>query len=298
MSDIYKIKPADFPLNLKEITDPPKILYAKGKIPDPEKFVYLNVVGSRHYSDYGQEVCEHLIGGLTGLSVVIVSGLALGIDTIAHQSALASNLPTVAVPGSGLDPKIIYPRTNRKLAETIVEKGGALLSEYEPEMIAAPWTFPKRNRIMAGLCQATLIVEAREKSGTLITARLAMEYNRDVLVVPGSIFNKNSFGPHILIRDGAIPITNISDLKEVLGFTEDEISDGQEFENIADLDLSEIEAKICELIARSPVDKDDLTEKLKLSATEVSIALSNLELKNLISEIDNEITLKPGFAKK
>ena len=134
-------------------------------------------------------MCKHLIEGLRGYPIVIVSGLAYGADAAAHRAALEVGLPTVAVPGSGLDWDILYPRANVGLAREILKAGGALLSEEEPETKAADWTFPKRNRVMAGLSRATLIIEAKELSGSLITARLTVEYNRELLVVPGSIFS-------------------------------------------------------------------------------------------------------------
>ena len=145
----------EFPKLLKEINDPPKRLYVEGTLPaDDAK--WLCVVGSRKFSNYGKEVCEELIAGLVGQPVIIVSGLALGIDAIAHNAALNAGLKTIAVPGSGLDPKVLYPKSHFQLARKILEAGGALISEFEPDMVATPYTFPQRNRIMAGLCHATL----------------------------------------------------------------------------------------------------------------------------------------------
>jgi DNA processing protein len=197
---IQKIMPEDFPSALHEIPQPPTELYLRGTLPDPTQFYYLAVVGSRKYTQYGREATERIIAGLKGYPICIVSGLAMGIDGIAHRSALDAGLPTVAVPGSGLDPSVIYPRVHANLAREILENNGALLSEYEPTLRAAPWTFPQRNRIMAGLCQGVLIVEAEEQSGTLITARLALDYNRNVFTVPGSIFSATSKGTNKLIK--------------------------------------------------------------------------------------------------
>ncbi|MES3005459.1 MAG: DNA-processing protein DprA, partial [Patescibacteria group bacterium] len=132
---------------------------------------FLCVVGSRQYTSYGKELCISLIKSLAGRPVIIISGLALGIDGIAHQTALDVGLPTIAVPGSGLHPNVLYPRSHLHLAEKIIEKGGLLASEYEPQIRASPWSFPMRNRIMAGLSHAVLIIEAEENSGTLVTAR-------------------------------------------------------------------------------------------------------------------------------
>ena len=168
---------------LLEIPEPPKQLYIEGTLPPPNT-VLLAVVGSRKYSSYGREACEELIAGLAGSPISIVSGLAIGMDTIAHKAALGAGLHTIAFPGSGLDRKVLHPRSNIHLAGQIVKSGGALVSEYEPTFPAAVYTFPRRNRIMAGLVKAVLVIEAGEKSGTRITARLATEYNREVLAVP------------------------------------------------------------------------------------------------------------------
>src|SRR3989338_6709822 len=153
----------DFPPLLLEINDPPKSLRIIGELPKTEK--YLCVVGSRKYSEYGKNVCERLIEGLRGYSITIVSGLALGMDAIAHKSALRSGLPTIGVPGSGLGEKSLYPRTNYMLAQEIVESGGALISEFEDDWLPRLYSFPQRNRIMAAMCHATLIIEAELKSG-------------------------------------------------------------------------------------------------------------------------------------
>ncbi len=154
---------------------------------------------------------------MRGYNVTIISGLALGIDGLAHKAALKAGLKTLAVPGSGLDATVLYPRSHLQLAEEIVRNGGALLSEFKPQTQAATWTFPKRNRIMAGLSHAVLVIEAELKSGTLITSKLATEYNRDVLTMPGSIFSSTSEGPHMLIKLGATPVTASEDILRTLG---------------------------------------------------------------------------------
>jgi len=212
-----KITYKEFPELLREIPDRPVLLYKKGELPNPSNKL-LAVVGSRKYSEYGKKACERLIKDLSGFPVTIISGLALGIDSIAHRAAIDSNLQTIAIPGSGLNPEVIYPRSHKDLSEEIIKSGGGLISEFEPDVKGAPQNFPQRNRIIAGMSHATLIIEAKEKSGTLITARLAMEYNRDVLTIPGSIFEENSNGPNDLIRDGATPVTCAEDILEVLGF--------------------------------------------------------------------------------
>ena len=161
--NIQKILPNDFPQALNEIPEPPDELYMRGKLPDPTQYYYLAVVGSRKYTAYGREATKRIISGLAGYPICIVSGLAIGIDGIDHRAALDAGLCTVAVPGSGLDPMVIYPRAHANLAREIIKNGGALLSEYEPDLRAAPWTFPQRNRIMAGLSQGVLIIEAEEQ---------------------------------------------------------------------------------------------------------------------------------------
>jgi DNA processing protein len=192
---INELTATEFPVGLREIPQPPKQLNYRGTLPDA-KLALLSVVGSRKYTSYGKQVVEELIGGLEGYPVGIVSGLALGVDSLAHEAALRHHLYTLAIPGGGLSDTRIYPATHKKLAFRILEAGGGLLSEYDPDFRATTWSFPQRNRLVAGISRATLLVEAAEKSGTLITARLTADYNRELLVVPGSIFSKNSQGVH------------------------------------------------------------------------------------------------------
>jgi DNA processing protein len=219
MQDIHTLLKDDFPPRLLEIPEPPKKLYYRGTLPDFERYTFLTFIGSRKYSQYGRDACQKLLTGLSSYPIVIVSGLALGIDAIAHEAALDTGLITLAVPGSGLNDDVLYPRLNFNLAKRIVEEGGALISEFEPDAKSAPYFFPQRNRIMAGLSHATLVVEAEERSGTLITARLATEYNRDVLAVPGSIFSETSTGSHLLLKLGATPIRTSDDILEALHIT-------------------------------------------------------------------------------
>src|SRR3990167_161585 len=214
-NDLDLLSKKDFPPLLSEIPDAPKQLYVRGELP-PYDHAWLAVVGSRAASAYGRQVCDYLIEGLRGYPVVVVSGLAYGIDAGAHKAALNTALPCVAVPGSGLNWDVMYPKANVNLAKEIIKAGGAHLSEFEPDQKAADYTFPQRNRIMVGLCKATLVIEAKERSGSLITARLATEYNRELLVVPGSIFNETSKGTHQFLKLGATPITEPEDILRVL----------------------------------------------------------------------------------
>lgn len=282
---MIKLTPAQLPPALREISDPPKILYLEGVLP-AENYTYLTVVGSRRYSRYGQEAAEELITGLAGYPIAVVSGLAIGLDTIAHRAALAAGLPTIAVPGSGLDRSVLHPPSNRRLADKIVEAGGALLSELEPMAPAGVHTFPRRNRLMAGLAKAVLIIEAGAKSGTLITARLALDYNRDVLAIPGSIFAPTAFGTNQLIRQGATPITTSAELLLALGF---EPKPG--LKSTAAENLSPAEQAVIKLLSVEPLSHDDLIRRLKLSPNEANALLSLMEIGGLIKETLGEIRL-------
>lgn len=278
------MKEIDIPKLLREIADPPKKLYLRGELPDPEEYLYIAFVGSRKFSSYGRDACEEIIAGLAGQKVVIVSGLAIGMDSIAHRAAMKAGLATVAVPGSGLDRSVIYPAVNRPLAEEILKKGGALLSEFEPKARAALWTFPQRNRIMAGLCHGSVIIEATEKSGTLITARLALEYNRDVFAVPGSIFALGSVGPNELLRVGATPLTKASDILDTYNLTP---GTNQKLP----LDLSQftaLEAAVLESLIESKT-RDTLIDELGLPVNEANTLLISMEMKGLIKESLGEI---------
>jgi DNA processing protein len=215
--DIKEFKKEYWPKSLYEIPQVPEKLYIIGEFPE-EDLVYLAVVGSRKFTSYGREACEKLLEGLKGYPIGIVSGFALGMDTIAHKKAMELGLKTIVFPGSGLSKNAIHPKANINLMEEVVRKGGCLISEYEEDFKATQWTFPMRNRLMAGISKAILIIEAEEKSGTMITARLATEYNKDVLVIPGNIFSPNSKGTNKLLRLGATPITSSEELLEALGF--------------------------------------------------------------------------------
>jgi DNA processing protein len=276
----------DWPEQLWETPEPPEQLYIEGKLPDPE-FIYLAVVGSRKFSSYGREACEKIIGELANYPIAIVSGLALGIDTIAHQAALANRLPTVAFPGSGLDRSVLHPHSNRRLADEIVAAGGALVSEFPPTYPAGLHTFPKRNRLMAGLAKATLVIEAGERSGTLITARLALDYNRDVYAVPGSIFSLNSTGTNKLIQQGATPVTSGYDVLQALGLA----SDIPAQTTLPFTDLSPLEKQIVELLAVEALPRDELIMQLDLSTSETNSTLAVMEIKGIIKETIGEIRL-------
>ncbi len=266
-----------------EIPEPPKQLRLEGKMP-PSDHKLLAVVGSRKYSSYGREMCESIIAGLADSPISIVSGLALGIDSIAHRAAMRANLHTIAIPGSGLDRSVIHPRSHAGLADEIIESGGALLSEYDDTMPAGVWAFPRRNRIMAGMCHATLVVEADSRSGTLITSRLATEYNREVGAIPGPLTSTTSDGPHMLIRLGAALIRDHNDILELLGLKRHD-----EAPTLLDIDELTNEEKIFIKILENPCDRDELIRKSKLDTGSASAILSLLEIKGLIKEELGEV---------
>jgi len=275
---LRELTPEAFPPLLAEIPQPPKSLWAVGTLPSP-RLPLLAVVGSRRYTSYGRQVVEHLIDGLSSYEVGIVSGLALGIDALAHEAALKAKLYTLAVPGSGLSDSVIYPRSNRNLARRIVETGGGLLSELPPDHPAALWTFPQRNRIMAGMTHATLLIEADEKSGTLITARMAVDYNRELLVIPGSIFSATSRGTHQFLKLGATPITSIEDIVLALNLNQ---KPNTEHVDTTPSILSPEATKILHLL-REPTDRDTLIRQSGLEITHASALLTELELTGHIS---------------
>jgi DNA processing protein len=308
---IKKLDKKDWPPLLTEINDPPEQLYYAGQIPDYTRKL-LCIVGSRKYTNYGREAVEYLIRELSGYPITIVSGLALGIDSIAHRAALKNNLPTIAIPGSGLHPEALHPQTHVLLAEEIVERGGTLISEMEPEQKASLmmhdtvakkvfFSFPRRNRIMAGMCHAILVAEAELKSGTLITSKLATEYNREVLTIPGSIFSPHSDGPHMLLRLGATPIRNADDILEALGIGKLDFGSGSKNSDKKSggngnsyEDCSERELLIIKILAE-PLERDEILRRANLEHQipigETQTLLSLLELKGLIKESLGEIHL-------
>ncbi len=285
--EIKKLPKNKFPKALLEIPQPPENLWIIGDLPTNENLIYLCVVGSRKNTTYGREACEKIITGLKGYPIVIVSGFAMGIDTIAHKKAMQTGLSTIVFPGSGLSAEAMYPKTNVRLMEEIVESGGCLISEFEPDFKATQWSFPMRNRLMAGISKAVLIIEAEERSGTLITARLTTEYNRDLLVVPGSIFSSNSKGTNRLLKAGATPITCAEDVLEALGFEQEKDEEKQRrlFE-----DLSPEEKKITEML-REPMPRDDLIRIMKMPIPNANALLSIMEIKELIKEEMGEMRL-------
>lgn len=275
---LRQLKPADFPPLLKEIPDRPHSLYIRGTLPEAGT-KYLCVVGSRACTPYGRRMTQKLIAGLAQYKVCIVSGMALGIDAEAHKAALDVGLPTIAVLPSGLDDKVIYPTINRPLAKLILARGGALISENDPDFVAMIHSFPQRNRIAAGMSTASLIIEAGEKSGTLITARLAMDYNREVLAIPHELGKESGAGVNALIRSGATLVCTSEDILEALGLKTLDEPKQVSFPT----DLNDVEVTILQTLEGAMV-RDELIDEAGLSAQEANIALSSLLIRGLIVE--------------
>ncbi|MBU6323107.1 MAG: DNA-processing protein DprA [Patescibacteria group bacterium] len=274
--EMQSLASADFPPALREIPDLPERLWLRGSLP-PAGTKLLAVVGSRALSRYGKEACEMLIAGLSGYPVSIVSGLALGADACAHRAALSAGLHTIAIPGSGLDDSVIYPRAHEGLAHEILAAGGALLSEHGAKHRAAPHDFPSRNRIMAGMADAVLVVEAAPRSGTLITARLAADYNRELLALPHRISDPHGFGPHLFIRLGATLVTEPLHILEALKLPPKEREAGA-----APRDLAGAELVIWDML-KEPKSRDELLRAGE-DAGAVMTALVSLELRGLAKE--------------
>ena len=266
------------PALLREIPDAPASMYIRGAMP-PEDLKYLCVVGSRACSPYGRRLCAQLIAGLSKFPIAIVSGLALGIDAEALKAALDVGLPAVAVLPSSVDDASLYPTSNRALAQRILARGGVLMSETKGPHKAAIYDFPKRDRIMAAMAHATLIIEAGEKSGTLITARLALDYNREVLAIPHELGKDTGKGVNRLIREGATLVRHADDILLALGFE----PSVDPLQGTLPTDLNDAEIKIMEALTEALV-KDELIEQTELSAQEASIALSSLLIRGLIVE--------------
>ncbi len=281
---------SNYPKLLKEIYDPPIAVFAKGKLAcleDPK----IAMVGSRRPTPVGSKLTETLARGIANLGIVVTSGMALGVDGGAHQAALSVNSPTIAIMGCGLD--TIYPARHRGLFEQIATSG-CLLSEYPLGTPPVRYNFPQRNRIVSGLSLGVVIIEAAERSGTIITARLAMEQNRQVMVVPGSALSPQYRGSHRLIRQGAAIVTDVDDiihalaapLQDVLG----KIKGDQNFINDNRLGREEkklVENPLLEHINHESTNVNDIILASGLTAAEVSSMLLMLELEGLIAITDD-----------
>jgi len=267
---------------LKEISYPPLGLYLQGELPSLNDYHYLSVVGTRKISSYGKLAIEKILKDLIPYHFVIISGLAFGVDTLSHKIALSEEGKTIAVLGTGLDR--IFPAVNESLSQKIIQNG-SLISEYPSGTTPFKSHFPWRNRIISGLSPATLVIEAPEKSGALITANFALEQNRDVFAVPGSIFNKNSLGTNNLIKMGAKLISRTEDILEEYHL---EVSTTSQIAKTIHFD-NQLEKEIYEILETSePLLVDKIIEKVNHKTTEVLIGLASLELKELIKHLEGD----------
>jgi DNA processing protein len=284
----------DYPERLREIFDPPPVLWALGDVSLLSRPA-IAIVGTRQPTPYGTGMAEILARDLATRRMVILSGMARGIDTAAHRGALAANGKTVAVWGTGVD--VIYPKENKSLAENILSSGGAIISEYQLGTFPAPQNFPKRNRILSGMSVGVLVVEAGENSGTRVTARCALEQDRDVYAVPGNVTTRNAWGPNTLIKQGAKLVATWEDVWEGLTTQvrlqlEAELGFASPAEHAAsiveELPLQEPEKVVLHALRHDEaVQLDELMEKLesKLTSSEIFTALFELELASRIKQL-------------
>lgn len=275
------IQEAEYPSLLKEIYGAPPVIFYRGDLTKYHE-QSLAIVGTRNISSYGHQIVNELITDLSSHEINIVSGLALGVDTQAHLAALKNNLTTIAVLASGLDEKNIYPGNNRRLAQNIIEKNGLIISEFPIGTMPLKHHFPIRNRIISGLSRGTLIIEAGETSGALITAHYALEQNREVLAIPGNISNLNSLGTNNLIKQGAKMVTGVNDVLEIFQFPLTTPAIKEEIKP-----ANEIEAKILTIISDSPTHIDKIVALSGLPASTINANLTIMEMQGKISNIGN-----------
>ena len=277
---VITIADEKYPKLLKEIYSPPPLIYYRGELPKDEDFL-LAIVGTRKFSQYGKQVTEMITADLAQNKITIVSGLALGIDSIAHNTTLEVNGKTIAVLGCGIEKTNIYPSSNRFLAEKLIQQGGCIISEHPIGTPPLKQHFPRRNRLISGLSLGTLVIEAPEKSGALITARNSLEQDREVFAVPGNITSTNSQGVNSLIKMGAHLVSNAEDILDVLN-----LKQATEY-----LEASEIvpdskeEAQILEHLTREPIHVDELTRLTNLSVQVINSTLTLMEMKGRVKHL-------------
>ena len=280
---IVTLADAGYPQLLREIPDPPAFLYVHGALTAPPNAIA--IVGSRNATSYGINAARQLGAELATLGITIVSGMALGIDTAAHQGALDAGGKTVAVLGSGL--LHLYPRQNRQLARQIAENG-AVATEFELSAEPEAHHFPLRNRIISGMSLGTVVVEAAPRSGSLITARLALEQNREVFAVPGSINSYKSMGTHNLIKQGAKLVGSVGDILDEISAGLQDLSSSQNASDGAlsapELDLTENESQVLNLLEPYPIHIDELISRSGFETGTLSGTLLQLELKGLVQQ--------------
>lgn len=277
-----KIEDKNYPDALHSIARPPKIIYFLGELPKKDE-VCFGVVGTRKFSAYGKEIALDIVGKLVDAGLAIISGLAPGIDTIAHQVCVEKKKRTIAVLGTGLDEKSIYPKQNLGLAKEILKNNGCLLSELPPRTSGSKFTFPNRNRIISGLSKGILVVEAKSKSGSLITADYAFSQKKMVFAVPGPIYSLNSQGPHKLIKQGAKLVDSAGDILQELNlsFPKNQV-------NISFSENKE-ENLILEALKENQLYIDKIIEKTRLSATTVASTLAILEIKEIVRNLGGNV---------
>ena len=270
-----------YPQMLKNIDDAPSVLYYKGDLFDCNLEKTLAVVGSRRATSYAKDALAKIISELNGTDICIVSGLASGIDTTAHVSALDNNLKTIGVIASGFD--YTYPASNKELYKRIEDGNGAVVSEYYPTFEPLKFRFPQRNRIVSGLSYGTLVAEASLKSGALITANLTLEQGRELMCIPGLITNPNTQGIYKLLKNGAALVTCADDVLEALGW---EVKIEQK--NLFELDLSPDEQLIFDALEIEDKCFDELQAFTRLSVDDLLTYLTTMELKGIIKQVDGD----------
>ncbi|MFZ7104580.1 MAG: DNA-processing protein DprA [Peptococcaceae bacterium] len=267
----------DYPQRLKLISSPPPLLYVKGTLTD--KGLSIAVVGARKASPYGRKAALHIATQLSLNGIQVISGLARGVDTAGHEGGLKGSGGTIAVLGNSLD--IIYPKDNSGLYKKILTDGNsAVISEYPVSTPPLKFNFPVRNRIISGLADGVVVIEAGEKSGSLITAEFALEQGKDVFVVPGPIDNLQYKGSHKLIKDGAKLVDDVQDIVEEFG----QLQIFKEVKKSSEPDLSENEGVIFKLLSSNPVSLEELQQSCSLSIKEILTILSILEIKGLVKQ--------------
>lgn len=270
---VVTIEDADYPALLKTIYDPPVALFTRGILKTNE--LALALVGTRRNSAYGKQVTQELVRGLVPRGLTIVSGLALGIDGFAHEAALTAGGRTIAVLGSGIDRPSVFPSTHTGLADRIVAGGGAVISEYPPGTRSSVFSFPRRNRIIAGLSLATVVIEGSATSGALITAQCALDNGREVFAVPQNITSSTAIGPHILIQQGAHLVTNADDIAHLLNLAERQTHQTAQ----AIIPESPTEAAVLALLSREPIHVDVIIKQSALPSHVIASTLTLMEMK-------------------
>jgi len=278
--DIITILDKDYPALLRQIADPPFMLYVRGDR-DLMNDNCFAVVGTRKVTDYGKAVVSHIVGDVGRAGFTVISGLAAGIDSLAHRAVLDIGLKTISVFGTGLDDRSIFPPRNAGLAKEIIETGGLLISEYAPGTHGSKLTFPMRNRIISGLSKGVLIVEAGQASGSVITANCALDQNRDVYAVPGNIFSQGAAGTNYLIKNGAKLVMKAKDILEEYDLDVNNRNSTIKPDN-------EVEEKIINALIAKPCSVDDIARETQMDLGEILSSLTVMELDKKVREVGNK----------